>query len=166
MRKLPHARKWSRVTSYGHECFVVIARERPQCRLSGQAVSSRLCTVTRSRNLTLTSAHVLVRAPMDGPGPQPTGAGHALVPTLPVHPTHVCHRQETGLSPWARTRSRTQICGKRLHLQAHRCLHVKSWTSITSFQKNNGSYWETVVICAYCNACFPRAGRHLQGSAM
>ena len=77
-------------------------------------LSSRLFTFTTGRGLTLTSARVLVRAHVDGPRSQPTDAldhtsrvSRALVPTLSVLPPHVCHRQETGLSPLARTCSRT-----------------------------------------------------------
>ena len=63
----------------------------------------------RSRGLTFTSASVLVRASIDGPGLQPTDMRdhtkcvvRALRPTLAPSPRHVCHRQETGLSPQAR----------------------------------------------------------------
>ena len=55
------------------ECFVVNTRELRQ-RLSCLDLSSRLFTLTRFRGLTLTSARVLVRARVDGPGSQPTDA--------------------------------------------------------------------------------------------
>ena len=51
--------------------------------------------------LTFTSARVLVRALVDGPGLQPTDIGNhtqcaarALTPTLSLRPPHVCHRQK------------------------------------------------------------------------
>ena len=47
---------------------------------------------TRRRGLTFTSAHVLVRAPIDGPGSQ-------LTLPLATLPQHVCRRRDTGLSP-------------------------------------------------------------------
>ena len=61
--------------------------------LSGRELSSRLFTFTRGRGLTLTSARVLVRPHVDGPGSQPTDAldhtscvSRALMPTLAVEP--------------------------------------------------------------------------------
>ena len=65
----------------------------------------------------------LCRAPIDGPGLQPTDVkGHtkcvarALVPTLAAKAPHVCHRQGTGLSPLASTCSRTWTFPSRLHI--------------------------------------------------
>ena len=70
------------------------------CRLCRVLDGSLFCSHTRGRGLTFTSAHVLVRAPVDGPGFPPTDqrdhtqcAVRALVPTLAVCPPHVCHRQ-------------------------------------------------------------------------
>ena len=50
------------------------------------------------RGLTFTSARVLVRAPIDGPGQQRTdtedcGEVRALTPPLTLLPPHVCHRR-------------------------------------------------------------------------
>ena len=53
---------------------------------------------TSGRGLTFTSAHILVRAPIDGPASQSTDTEDpALTLPLAVLPPHVCHRQETGL---------------------------------------------------------------------
>ena len=59
-----------------------------------------VCSYARGRGLKFTSAHVLVRAPVDGPGSQPidirdytSSVSRALMPTLVVQPPHVCHRQ-------------------------------------------------------------------------
>ena len=70
-----------------------------------------VCGSTRGQGLPFTFARVLVRAPTDEPGFQPTDKQRttlqcvvrALVPTLAVCPPHVCHRRENGLSPLART---------------------------------------------------------------
>ena len=69
-------------------------------------VSSSAVSAHGGGVLTFTSARVLVRELVGGPGSQPTDreddalcAVHALVPTLSVLPPHVCHRQGTGLSP-------------------------------------------------------------------
>ena len=72
----------------------------------------RLCFFCRHKGwgLACTSAHVLVRIPVDGPSCQPTDTKkttlnevRALTPPLAVWPPHVCHRQENGQSPLART---------------------------------------------------------------
>ena len=70
------------------------------CRLCRILDGSLFCSHTRGRGLTFTSAHVLVRAPVDGPGFPPSDIKdhtqcvvRALVPTLAVCPPHVCHRQ-------------------------------------------------------------------------
>ena len=71
--------------------------------LSDLDLSSRLCTLTRGRGLTLTSARVLDRAHVDGPSFPPTDAvdrtscvSRALMPTSAAQPPHVCHRQGDG----------------------------------------------------------------------
>ena len=65
----------------------------------------------------------LCRAPVDEPGFPPTDAKdhtlcvvRALMPTSAALPPHVCHRQETGLSPLARTCSKTWVFLQRLHI--------------------------------------------------
>ena len=59
------------------------------------------CLFTKCRGLTFTSARVLVRAPIDGPGSQPIDVQdrtlrvvRALMPTLAAQPPHVCHGQK------------------------------------------------------------------------
>ena len=78
---------------------------------------------TRDRGLTFTSARVLVRAHVDGPGSHPTDAedhtscvSRALVPTLTVLPPHVWRSQETRLSPVVRTCSKTWVFLRCLHI--------------------------------------------------
>ena len=85
----------------------------------------------------------LCRAPIHGPSSEPTDTkGHthcvsrALMPTLAVLPRHVCHRRETGLSPLARTCSRTWVCPRRLHIKAHRVLCLIAFTSENHDPKN------------------------------
>ena len=65
-----------------------------------RSLSLCLSVFTRGRGLTFTSAHVLVRALVDGPSFPPTDKvdctpmrSCALMPTLAVRPPHVCHRQ-------------------------------------------------------------------------
>ena len=61
---------------------------------------------TRGRGLTFNIARVLVRAPIDEPGFQPTDTAgpHNAVksvlscPNGALSPPHVCHRRRTGLS--------------------------------------------------------------------
>ena len=53
----------------------------------------------------------------------------ALMPTLVVQVPHVCHRQETGPSLWARTCSATRTFPRRLHTKAHRFLCLIPFTS-------------------------------------
>ena len=55
------------------------------------------CVFTKGRGLTVTRASFLARAPIDGPGSQPTDVQdrtlcvvRALMPTLAAQPTHVC----------------------------------------------------------------------------
>ena len=73
------------------------------------------CSLSPSQGLTFTSAHVLVRALIDGPGLPPTNTkDHTLCsPCSDTHfwPCyhHTCHREERGQSPVARTCSRTWI---------------------------------------------------------
>ena len=69
----------------------------------------------------------MFRAPIDEPGFPPIDirdhtecAVRALMPTLASSPPHVCHRQGTGLSPMARTCSRTWVFIERL-----RSVHVR-----------------------------------------
>ena len=115
------------------------------CRLGGCFVETlrsfgsfcvEACFVfcTRDRGLTFTSAHVLVRADVDGPSSQPTDeedhiscVSRALVPALTVLPPHVCRRQETGPSPLVRTCSMKWVILKRLHIQAHRFLRFDAF---------------------------------------
>ena len=69
------------------------------------------CLFYKGRGLTFAFARVLVPAPFDGPSFPPTDI---LVCTslrspcsqAPVLQPHVCHRQETGQSPLARTCSK------------------------------------------------------------
>ena len=62
--------------------------------------------INKGLGLTFTSAHILVRALVDGPGSQPTDTMdhikcvvRAPVAMVAVSLPHVCHRRETGLSP-------------------------------------------------------------------
>ena len=78
------------------ECSFVLCEK---TNLGWQSCVS-LFTFTSGRGLTFTSARVLVRAHVDGPGFPPTDtldntlcAIRALVPTLAVQLPHVCHRQ-------------------------------------------------------------------------
>ena len=69
---------------------------------------------TQGVGLTFNIARVLVRAPIDEPGFEPTDTGgpHNAVksvlscPNVALSPPHVRHRRRTGLSSWARTCSR------------------------------------------------------------
>ena len=77
-----------------------LEKTRTSCRCV-QPVGSH----TTGRGLTFTSAHILVRAHVDGPGfsthrhkgPQQCEV-RALTPTLAFSPLHVCHRLEIGLA--------------------------------------------------------------------
>ena len=81
----------------------------------------------RSRGLTFTFACVLVRARVVGPGSPPTNTKEPHVvqpvrsrPFLALFSPQVCHRQETGLSPLARTCCWTWSFLRRLRDSAHR----------------------------------------------
>ena len=64
-------------------------------------LSLSCCLFTEGRGLTFTSARVLVRAPIDGPGSQPIDVQdrtlrvvRALMPSFAAQPSHVCHGQK------------------------------------------------------------------------
>ena len=90
--------------------------------------SSHPVYCARCRGLTFTSARVLVGARVDGPGNPPSDTVDftlSVYPVLscPLRPVSttacLCHGQESGLSPWARTCSRTwTLFLQRLHIKA------------------------------------------------
>ena len=74
--------------------------------LSGLALSFPPVPINKGLGLTFTSAHILVRALVDGRGSQPTDTKdhikcvvRALVAIVAVSLPHVCHCRETGLPP-------------------------------------------------------------------
>ena len=75
----------------------------------------------REEGLKFTSASVFDRAPVDGPSTEVRAVMHPI----PVHPPHVCHRQEIALPPGARTCSRIWTFLKILHVQAHHFLSLR-----------------------------------------
>ena len=85
-------------------------RDQGRCSRRGFLWCSSRAFAKSARN---SSSDVLVRADVDGPGSEPTNAldhttcvSRALMPTLAVHPPHVCHRQRD----WAvSTGSHTQL---------------------------------------------------------
>ena len=86
----------------------------------------------------------------------------ALMPYLVAVPPHVCRRQETGLSLWARTYSKTWVFLERLHMQAHRSNCWKPLTSLASFEKLTIVSPVTYLSCAsVATRVFRPAGRHL-----
>ena len=81
-------------------------REPPQCSLVWSCFVFPPVSIHKGLGLTFTSAHILVRALVDGPGSQPTDTMvhikcvvRAPVAMVAVSLPHVCHRRETGLSP-------------------------------------------------------------------
>ena len=81
-------------------------RELPQCSLVWSSFFFPPVPINKGLGLTFTSAHILVRALVDGPGSQPTDTMdhikcvvRAPVAMVAVSLPHVCHRRETGLSP-------------------------------------------------------------------
>ena len=127
---------------------------------------------TWDRGLTFTSARVLVRAPVDGPGSQPTDAedhtscvSRALVPTLTVLPPLVWRRQETRLSPVVRTCSKTWRFLRRLHNWEHRRLfdavHVRKPRSKKLALTSHETYLSFVNVATHV---FSPTGHHLHRS--
>ena len=112
--------------------FLVTTRELPQRSLVWSSFVFAQVHILKG------SAHVLVV--------------RALMPTLPVHAPHVCHCQETGLSPQAHTHSRT------LSASTSRRTVDFIWNRfyISHFLCKCGDNfpWDTAVICTYCNEFF------------
>ena len=88
-------------------------RELPQCSLVWSCFVFPPVPIDKGLGLTFTSAHILVRALVDGPGSKPTDTMdhikcvvRAPVAMVAVSLPHVCHRRETGLSPQAPTCSK------------------------------------------------------------
>ena len=127
-----------------------------------------LFTFTRGRGLTLTSAGVLVRALIDGPGLQPTDtvdltkcAVRALVPTVAVRRPHVYHRQETGQSPLARTCSTVwALLSTPPHFGALLGSFFELLTTEIEFQKMaKACPWELVFLTSSSTHVLRPAGR-------
>ena len=88
-------------------------REPPQCSLVWSCFVFPPVPINKGPGLTFTSAHILVRALVDGPGSKPTDTMdhikcvvRAPVAMVAVSLPHVCHRRETGLSLQALTCSK------------------------------------------------------------
>ena len=79
-----------------------------------------------------------------------------LTPHQAVQLPQVCHRPETGQSPLARTCGVTWTFLKRPHVQAHRLLCFRLFTSETSVKKIGGNlpYEMGLGTCFFRNACF------------
>ena len=123
---------------------------------------------TKGRGLTFTVARVLVGAHVDGAGSQPTDTENhtfcvvrALMPTLTSSQLHVCHRQESGLSLLAPSRSRTWVFLRRLHILALRVLFdYRSRQKPRSKKLAIISQETSFSFCQCCNACFPPRRGH------
>ena len=141
----------------------------PICFLSF-SLSLCLCVAQRAGVLRSHLPASLFRAPVDGPGSQPTDirnhtkcVSRALVPTLAVYPPHVCHRQrDRAVSMGSHMQQDMGISSAPPHLSApipmveHRSLQKTTIKKMAILPPETQLSSESVPARVFCPA-----GRHM-----